>query len=237
MNIVFPFFAVLTADYLLRIRLSRTLERIFTMQTVLVILLFVAAFALQIIYEPARWGWLMLAASVLGVIILTPRDNQLLSRRIVTASAAGIIAINLYLFWILYPDLLRYQSGSEAAFIANRDYPDVPVVQFRHKYSYPLEFYLDAPLVTIDTPTIHIRDTSLQIASGMIIADTSSDLGRLTPPYLVYTPDVPVTDTGSIRIADRVLPNFRISRLNGKFINKNRRTQQVEWYTLRLMRE
>lgn len=245
MNIVFPFFAVLTADYLLKVKLSRKLERIFRLQTVLVILLFVAAFALQIIYEPARWGWLLLAGGVLGVITLTPRNNQLLSRRIITISAGGIIAINLYLFWILYPDLLRYQSGSEAAFIANRDYPDVPMVQFRHKYSYPLEFYLDAPLITIDTPGTRLGDTTLIPLPGIIIPDTSADLGRLTPPYLVYTPDVAVSDTstavaGAGSLGDKVvsvLPNFRISRLNGKFINKKRRLSQVEWYTLRLVED
>lgn len=231
LNIVFPFFAVMTADYLLRLRLSATLQKILTMQTILVTLLFLAAFALQIFYEPVRWGWLLLAAGALGVIFLTPRNTQLLSRKIITVSTTGIIAINLYLFWIIYPDLLTYQSGSEVAFVANSKYPDVPVVQYRHRYSYPLEFYLDAPLITIDTPVLRPPDTSMYVTPG-VIPDSTDDFGKLSPPYLVYTPDIRDTAAARRSATLQFFPNFRISKLNGKFISKKRRLEQVEWFSL-----
>jgi len=226
MNIVFPFFAIITADYLLRLKLSSSLQKIFRLQTVIIILLFVAAFALQIFYEPARWGWLVLAAGVLTVIILMPRSNQLLSRRIITLSAAGILVINIYLFWILYPDLLKYQSGSEAAFIANKEYPGVVVVQYRHKYSYPLEFYLDAPLVTIDTMTV---GSDRDVATGA----QQKFPENLHRPFLLFSPEV--TDT-TRSVPGKILPDFRISRLNVKFIYMEKRMSQVRWYKLELIK-
>jgi hypothetical protein len=235
----------MTADYLVRPQLIGTLQKIFRLQTTIIVLLFIAAFALQIFYEPVRWGWLVLAAGVLAVIVLMPRNNQSLSRRIISLSASGILVINIYLFWIIYPDLLTYQSGSEAAFIANKEYPGVPVVQYRHKYSYPLEFYLDAPLVTIDSlvRASPVATSNNPAASQLLPAETTKqDLRQgMTPklpenqqrPYLLYTPEV--TDT-TLAGSGKILPNFRISRLNAKFVSKKRRLSQVQWYKLELIR-
>jgi hypothetical protein len=213
MNIVFPFFALLTADYLLRVKTSTSLQRILTLQTTLTVLLFAGGFLLQMFYEPARWGWIVLALGVLGVILLVPTNKSLITRRIITASATGIIAINLYLFWVLYPDLLRYQSGSEVAFLANKRYPGVPIVQYKHSAS-ALEFYSKAPLVKIDT---------------------LSSLDTLPRPILLLTPNVAVQDTSGLGPL-HIFPEFRISRLNGKFINKKRRAGQVQWLKLELIK-
>ncbi len=213
LNIVFPFFALLTADYLLKLRSTLTLRRIYTMQTVLVVLLFIGGFLLQMFYEPARWGWLMLAGGVLAVIIMLPGNVTFLQQRILTLSATAIIVINLYLFWVIYPDLLRYQSGSEIASLAKKGYPGVPVAAYKFSSS-ALEFYLDAPLYRIDT---------------------LAALDTLPRPLLLITPDVAVSDTsgpGPLHI----FPEFRISRLNGKFINKKRRAGQVQWQKLELLR-
>ncbi|RYY25184.1 MAG: glycosyl transferase, partial [Chitinophagaceae bacterium] len=188
LNIVFPFFAILTAEYLLELKLPASLRKIFTLQTVLVILLFVGGFLLQMFYEPPRWGWLVLAGGVLAVIILLPANRDLLLQRIVTLSSTGIIAINLYLFWILYPDLLRYQSGSEIAFVANERYPGVPVVAYKLSSS-PLEFYLDESPVRIDT---------------------LAALNSLPRPLLLITPNIAAKDT-TVPGPVHIFPDFRIS--------------------------
>jgi 4-amino-4-deoxy-L-arabinose transferase-like glycosyltransferase len=210
LNIVFPFFAVMTADYLLKIDSIPAKRRILRLQAVLVLLLFAGAIALQIFYQPAKFGWLLLVAAVLTVILALRTTGNEIRQRIITVSVIGIVCINLYLFWILYPDLLKYQSGSEAAFIANSQYPGVPVVQYK-QHSYPLEFYIDAQISNIDTV---------------------ATLDSVKKPVLLYVAES--LDTVLVG-PGLLLPNFRISRLNGKFINKKRRASQLQWSKLELI--
>ncbi|RYG01839.1 MAG: glycosyl transferase [Chitinophagaceae bacterium] len=229
MNIVFPFFAVLTAEYLLSVKLSTSLQKIFTLQLVIVILLFVAGSAIQILYQPAWWGWVLLAAGAALTFVFTPKNTQFVTKKIVIISSAAIVSLNLYLFWVLYPDLLKYQAGSEVAFIANEKYPGIPVVQYRYKYSYPLEFYLKAPLITIDTPaTGFSHDISHASHEAISVLDT------IQGPFLLLTPEV--SDTTKVGDA-MILPSFRIAKLNIKFINKKRRLSQVQWSKLELIKK
>ena len=214
LNIVFPFFAVMTADYLIRNKSGVIARRIYKMQLTLLILIFLGAVALQVFYKPAASGWLLLMTGVAIVVALSPRNRQLVSRRIITLSAGGIVMINLYLFWILYPDLLKYQAGSEAAIIANSNYPGVPVVQYK-QHSYPLEFYLDASATFIDTLTA---------------------LDSIQRPFLLFTAELPDTATTVKKADTRLFPNFRISKLNIKFIDRNRRLKQLQWSKLELIR-
>jgi 4-amino-4-deoxy-L-arabinose transferase-like glycosyltransferase len=210
LNIVFPFFAVITADYLLNINSALSLKRISKLQITLVILLFLGAIALQFFYQPAAKGWALLAAGAFVLIMIIRAFGAATMQRIITVSAAGIIIINLYLFWILYPDLLKYQSGSEAAFIANTQYPGVPVVEYKQN-SYPLEFYINAQVSKIDT---------------LVAIDS------LKRPFLLYLPES--ADT-LLMGPGFILPNFRISRLNAKFINRKRRASQLQWSKLELI--
>ncbi|MHA4844638.1 ArnT family glycosyltransferase [Flavitalea antarctica] len=211
LNIVFPFFAVMTADYLLKLDPGVAIRRVLRLQTTLIIMLVLGALALQIFYQPSRIGWLVIAASIVALILVLRANSFGTRQRIIAVSSVGIIGINLYLFWILYPDLLKYQSGSEAAFIANTQYRGVPVVQYK-QHSYPLEFYIDAPVSTIDT---------------------LSAIDSLQRPLLLYVGESADTLLAGPGI---ILPNFRISRLNGKFINKTRRAAQLQWSKLELIK-
>ncbi len=211
LNIVFPFFAVLTADYLLSLKTAQVQQRILTLQTVLVILLIAGGVLLQVFYQPTRSGWILLGIGGAATAYFIYRKGQPATRKAIVLSALGITVINLYLFWILYPDLLKYQAGSEAAFIANSKYPGVKVVQYKQA-SYPLEFYTKAPVSKIDTMTA---------------------IDSIQRPFLLYVPDM--TDTSAVG-PGLMLPNFRISRLNGKFINRERRFSQVSWSKLELVK-
>ncbi|HTE24444.1 ArnT family glycosyltransferase [Flavitalea sp.] len=210
LNVVFPFFAVITADYLLGISSAPVIGRISKLQIILVCLLFVGVIALQVLYRPTGTGWLIIGAGIIAVTLVLRTGGLPSKQRIITISSLGILIINLWLFWILYPDLLKYQSGSEAAFIANSQYPGVPVVQYKQS-SYPLEFYIDAPVSKIDT----------------LVATNS-----LKKPILLYVAES--VDTLLVG-PGFILPNFRISRLNGKFINKKRRDSQLQWSKLELI--
>ena len=210
LNIVFPFFAVITADYLVDLRTEAALMRIYRLQVVLVVLLFLAAATLQILYKPSGAGWILLGVGTGFVISVSRGTPKNILHTVISLSVTGIIIINLYLFWILYPDLLKYQSGSEAAFIANREFPGVPVVQLK-QHSYPLEFYTDAPVSVIDTVT---------------------ELANMPRPFLLYTSEAADTLLAG---PGKIFPNFRISRLNLRFIDKKRRLDQVQWSKLQLV--
>ena len=160
LNIVFPFFAILTAQYLLNIQRQPVMRGIRITQSVVVVLMAVGGIVLDhywmVGYDEARN---LISAAIPQLLIFLAaftatgafRDKGLMPTLQRTALAS--ILVNLYLNLVFYPKLLTYQSGSEAAFWINQHNPaKLPVVQLvSHQYAYALEFYLHQPLYTLDT--------------------------------------------------------------------------------------
>jgi len=140
-SILFPFFAVICASYLERLKKTTILN---TIQSCLSGLLIIALVViLWLIRPPASTYWiLVLAAHVyLGMWWLI---SSFLRVKPVTqsclVSGLTILFINVCLNLMVYPLILHYQAGSEVAFFINKAYPGVP---FRQEggYSYALSFY------------------------------------------------------------------------------------------------
>jgi hypothetical protein len=82
--------------------------------------------------------------------------------------------------------------------------PAVPVVQLRQRFNYALEFYVDAPIVTID----RLQDTAL-----------------VQKPYLLLLHrDDDSTGTKPIKTFEQ----FHISKLNKKFLDPKTRNAQLQ---------
>jgi len=156
LNIVFPFFAILTAQYLYSVSGSRSLRAISITQKIVVILLMILIAALQYFFRPESMT--ILTGSVLIVLLiamafLPKRLTGTPWERVAMTTFLAACIVNLFLNLAFYPSLLKYQSGSEAAMWINKNNPaKLPVVQCIHTndYGYPLEFYLDQPLFTVD---------------------------------------------------------------------------------------
>ena len=84
-----------------------------------------------------------------------------------------------------------------------RNSRNTPVIQLRNRYSYPLEFYLDAPLITIND----LNDTSGIPKPSLLLLHQDDDSLGLVP---VQSFDI-----------------FPISKINKKFIAPSTRSSQL----------
>lgn len=130
-------------------------------------------------------------------------------RYILEKSALVIVFVNLYLNSVFYPALLKYQSGSEAAFYINKNYPGLKVVQLRSQYSYALDFYLNGQLISVD---------SVEELQGM------------TSPGLLFVQQ----DYEAELI--RSFEHFHISRLTPGLLNRDTRTGELQHFNLYMLK-
>lgn len=152
LNIVFPLFAIQLAYFLLGLKNSKSLKAVNITQRIVMALLLILIITLQYFFKPGPSSWIVFA--VLMILLLTlfggvGKASGL--QRTMLQTVAVAFFVNLYLNLVFYPALLHYQSGSEAAYYINQHNPkNLMVAQTGDAYNFPLEFYLNKPLITID---------------------------------------------------------------------------------------
>jgi 4-amino-4-deoxy-L-arabinose transferase-like glycosyltransferase len=213
-NIIFPFFAIICAGYLYGSD-EKNGKRIQITQNILAVLLLLGLIALHWFFRPQNsmsfivillillFGWIMTAKAI--------RTNR--KQKIILYSAMTVIILNTWLNLIFYPQLLKYQSGSEAAYFSNENYPGMPVAQLKSAYSYPLKFYLNQPLIALDS--------------------LSPIDPNLKKPFLLY-----ISADSASAVSGKMIkkfPHFPVSRLNGKFINFKTRAKEAKAFELYLV--
>ncbi len=157
LNIVYPFFAILTAQYMVRLSNEKSLNAVRITQITVVTLMLMLVIALQVFFRPESMNWFtaMLLVGLLVALFLVPaRVGGPSYQKTAIITFMGACVVNLYLNLAFYPSLLKYQSGSEAAMWINQNNPQkLPVLQCIHTndYGYPLEFYLNQHLYTINS--------------------------------------------------------------------------------------
>lgn len=215
LNILFPFFAILTAQYVLTLQKAGGQRFVRVTQTVITILLPVFAVVLHVLFQPGH-------TAALVALIITTVALALILRPVVVKGAAvrhvlartvfATVIVNFYLNLVFYPALMCYQSGSEAAFVANQRYPALQVVQLG-EFDYGLNFYL--------------RNDSRGIAQ---LSDTALIAER---PVLLYADQRAVEGTGFRLVQD--FDHFRVSRLTFKRVFHRTRAADVQHYGLFLL--
>ncbi|MBC8034436.1 MAG: glycosyltransferase family 39 protein [Chitinophagaceae bacterium] len=205
LNIVFPLFAIITAQYLFSLRSRTTLRAVNITQLVQAVLLVVLAMVIFWFFKPDTVSIEGIGLMVLTFAAILVIPAATLLQKALYRTALTAIFVNIFLNMIFYPNLLQYQSGSEAARWINKNHKGVPVVQFAaDKYSYALEFYLDEPL---------------------IICDSNGQLPK--KPFLVYhQAPLPIEDTGAVKLL-KEWSDYPISRLTPKFLNKATRGEKT----------
>jgi 4-amino-4-deoxy-L-arabinose transferase-like glycosyltransferase len=212
LNIVFPFFAILTAQYLFGILLEKSVRAIRITQIIVVSLLFLILLVLNYFFEPAPITWLisLLLVILLAITLLLPGNigNTAIAKTIFFTVLTSFI-INVYLNTIFYPSLMRYQAGSVAAVWINENNPGkLPVAEFNDDFVSAFEFYSNAPVQAIDVNT-----------------------GKLpTKPFLLYAPVDAVKKLVARGTDVTVLGTFKrywVSRLKPAFLNKNTREKEL----------
>lgn len=223
-TIVFPFFAILTAQYLIGIKTVQGWRAIRITQSVVLVLLVLIIILLQYFYWAENFTFLTVLPIILSVallIFISIKEAFGPKYKLLFQSVLVSIFINLYLNLNFYPSLLKYQSGSEAAFYIDKNsISKFPIAQLREEeYSHALEFYLHQPLFLVD----------------------ENGKGNLpTKPYLLYASDAAIktlTKKGwKIKLV-KSFDDYLVTRLNGKFLNRKTRKETLEQKDLVLVEQ
>lgn len=111
---------------------------------------------------------------------------------------------------MLYPDIIRYQSGSTVARHVNRYFPGVPVDYWKGQ-SYSLEFYLRTPLQRYDSAGLRWA-----VANGPVLL--------LTAPEQADT----LQQQGYSCQLVKEFVQFYVTRLDLRFVNHKTRASSLQ---------
>ncbi|WP_338875144.1 glycosyltransferase family 39 protein [Spirosoma sp. SC4-14] len=220
MNIVFPFFAVLTAHYLVTIS-EKSLRQWTIAQSVIGGLLVVLIVAVLVIVQPVHLGmavsWVML---IVFATISLFRQNTLLSLMGRMVGAMLLLAGVLNLF--LYPTFMNYEAGLAAARFVNEQPQRVnrPTALYGSttfgESSWSYEFYVKGPTQYIRSDSV-LRQLSsqrpIQIFTTTVYADSLVNRGFAVRSLAAF-------------------PYFHISQLTYDFLNYNTRSKTLKPYVL-----
>ncbi|HET6254116.1 MAG TPA: glycosyltransferase family 39 protein [Puia sp.] len=216
LNILFPFFAILTGCWLYNVRRKGAQQFVRIAQGVINIvmpaLLLVLAGFFQFRQEP-----LLLT----GIAVLSLLPFLLFRGAVLPVSIARSFWLALLVFsfvnFVLYPAILHYQAGTQAGRWIERHEPGAAAVYLLQEapVNYSIEFYSPIP----------VRRVPIDSLSGV------TAMG----PALVFAPAA-FADTlirhGFQAVILQPFPNFHISQLTGEFINARTRPLVLEKYSL-----
>lgn len=153
LNIIFPFFAIITGQYIYRLKSGNIIVVVKYVQLFVIFVLFGGVALIQLFYKPEHLPFVLLCFLLLliALIFLVGFAKEIgIKQKIIYKTVLTCFFVNLYLNLAFYPSLLHYQSGSEAAFWINQNNKNkLPVVVLQPNYA--LEFYLDQPVNYFDT--------------------------------------------------------------------------------------
>lgn len=216
LNIVFPFFAIITAQYIYSIQDSSTLKKINITQLVMACILIAAPIIVQILFAPEHTSAIAIVLLLVLLVFLLPiqRLNTGLKEKIIYRTVLASVFLNVYLNLVFYPALLKYQSGNEAAWWINDNNPQkFPV--FSTTTSYPLEFYLHQPLALIDI-----------------------EKDSIPRPCIIFIPDKQKADLINRGVKVELVKTFRqfpVTQLDMQFVNHATRNDAVQLMDLAII--
>lgn len=204
-NIIFPMLAILTAYYVFKLRQIAIATRI---NNIVTVVLLTGVVLLQIFYRPVTLpivAVIVIVALTIFLLLLHLKVKvDKLSLSLFRAGLACLI-LNLYLNWCFYPDLMKYQSGDEAAFYINKNHPNMPGVRM-NIYSPAFEFYLKDTMIIAGATTIK-EDSIAKKGIWFITEDVLKELQKNAVPHEVL----------------KELPEFHVTMLTKEFLNKRTR--------------
>jgi hypothetical protein len=154
LNIVYPFFAIIVAQYLYSLRSEKSVQLVRITQFVIMGLMVASIVALQYFFQPETFNRITAAGLVILVVVLLFFLRNVTCKafwRIGLSTLLVSFIVNIYLDLAFYPALLHYQALTEAALYINKNNPTkMPVLQ-SGGIPFAMEFYLDQPLTNINT--------------------------------------------------------------------------------------
>ncbi|MES2428960.1 MAG: glycosyltransferase family 39 protein [Bacteroidota bacterium] len=211
LNIVFPFFAIITAPYLQRVQMPKSIKAIRIAQTVIIALLLLVVGVLHYFYQPETFTTaigVVLFSLLMGLLFLPQAITANVLSKIFLRTLLASFLVNIYLNTVFYSSLLHYQAASEAAMWINKHNPEkLTVVQMDDDFVSAMNFYINAPIITIKGDTTYPAK-----------------------PFLLYATADQVKDMAAHGYKVQSLQTFQrywISRLKLSFLNKATRAKEL----------
>jgi len=213
LNALFPFLSILTAAVMLSFVENRKFLIVFShIQIWSSALLLIAIVIIHFVFStqnPSLDSYLIFIAGI-GLIILLIREKGSQFKKIVFVPAITVLLVNYYLNRSFYPQLLTYQAESEVAFyMKNHD------------------------LNKTDLVTLGVREEMISFLQDRIVP--AIDPEKVTPADLqnhyVFTDQQGLDFMKSMDLPFKTIelfPDFRITVLNGTFLNKHTRDKEIE---------
>ncbi len=213
LNIVFPFFAIITAQFIYNILSVKAMVWVNNIQYVIIALLIVAIAALQYFFRPQVLSIITIVALLLLLLVMFFLPDEITgtaNQRIILKTVLVSFFVNLYLNLAFYPSLLKYQAGSEAAFWLNAHNPkNLPVIMQDGDFTSEFEFYSRMPVIFIND-------------------DDKSKLPGC--PFLFYGDTTAIhslINKGLHPVQLAEFERYRITRLKPAFLNRTTRQDQL----------
>jgi 4-amino-4-deoxy-L-arabinose transferase-like glycosyltransferase len=248
LNILFPFFAILTAEYCYGIRRSSSRKAIGIVQNIISILLPVLLWLLCWFFRFEHWPLLMTGIAVLAVLPFLLFRERTLPSSIARSFWMAMLAFAVVNF-ILYPSILQYQAGIQAGKYVSRLPPATIAAAMP-----PAAAMLPAAGLSSVTGIASAADSVYLLQEGgdcySFEFDCSRPVGRipinsLIPiidrrPTLVFAPAKFADSFAARQLHPRPIrefSNFHISQLTGPFINYRTRSQVLTpWLLMEVTR-
>jgi len=175
LNIVFPFFAIITAQYLYKLSSEKSIKAVRITQAIVIILMLLIISILWYFYRPETFGWITGSIIVIFLLLLIFLPGRISTgmQRIIFSTMQASFIVNLFLNLCFYPSLLHYQSGSEAALWINQNNPQkLPVYINDGQFHDDFNFYLDTPATEVsEADKNKIKGQALLYANTGVLHD------------------------------------------------------------------
>ncbi|WP_222984668.1 ArnT family glycosyltransferase [Flagellimonas meishanensis] len=213
MNILVPLYAILAASYLYslyRYEKHRVANVVLGIQYFILGIVFI--FSLLIcfyVFKFEHWHGYAILVSVLAVITYFCLKREAQYMRIITLSVCSSLLLNGILNTHFYPRLLSYQAGSTmAAKVAEHEIPVDKIFKISERHTWALDFYNQNP--------VNLASTSeLLDKQDIWIYATDQELDILSDEGFHWHEQITVDQ-------------FRITRLQLKFLNPHTRQKKLE---------
>ncbi len=213
LNIVFPFFAIITAQYLYRVQTEKSIKAIRVTQIAIIVLMLIVIGVLQYFFQPeyfSAFSGIILTPLFIAVLFLPQVITDKTIPQIIFRTILAAFLVNVYVTTVFFKSLMHYQAGSEIGMWLNKNNPQkLPIVQTGDDNVWALEFYSDIPIIYMNP------DGTGPLPNG---------------PFLLYTP-IPIANGlaakgWKIQMV-KTFPRYWVSRLKPAFLNKNTREKEL----------
>lgn len=241
LNILFPFFAILTAAWLHGVTRRWTLKIIRVLQNSISVLLPILLLALCWFFHFEGWVLIMIVILALGALpFVLFRDMELFAP--IVRSFWMALLVFSFVNFILYPAILQYQAGTVAGHYLRDEQPLAGTAYLLQEAPVDYSFEFDCPnpveRIPMDSLTAVIQRGEAAASGGTMTSGQTTQAGG--SGALVFAPTA-FADTlarrGFRATPLHSFPNFHISQLTGKFIDyRTRLSVTNSWSLMRVGR-